>query len=169
MLIPPAPVAASGERWRYAARNIIAARASEELMKTTLSLAVLFLFVAAGGTCLAMISTRNVPKDQAKELGIELRGKPNGPNEAWIELEFMPEGKLADFKHVSLEIADDKQFQLGWTPLKDERTSTGSVIVRLMGNRAFLEKVTLRVVRGDFGDHGDDLRIKDFVNLKELR
>src|SRR5688572_16555961 len=116
-----------------------------------------------------MISTRNVSQNEAKDLGIELRAKANGPNEAWIELEFKPEGKLAGFKHVSLEIADGEKFQLGWTPLKDERTSSGSVIVRLNGNRAFLEKVTLRVVRGDFGDHGDDLRIKDFVNLKELR
>jgi hypothetical protein len=138
-------------------------------MKTTLCLAVLILFVAASGTCLAMISVENVSKARAKELGIELRAKPNGPKEAWIELEFKPEGKLADFNHVSLEIADGEQFQLGWTPLKDERTSTGSVVVRLMGNRAFLEKVTLRVVRGAFGDVGHDLRIKDFVDLKELR
>src|ERR1044072_4342482 len=138
-------------------------------MRITISLAVLVLFVAACGTCLALIETRNVSKDLAKEMGVGLREKPNGPNEAWIELKFKHEGKLADFKHVSLEIRDDKQFQLGWTPLKDERTSTGSVIVRLMGNRAFLEKVTLGVVRGGFGDHGDDLRIKDFVNLKEPR
>ena len=41
-------------------------------------------------------------------------------------LEFKPEGKLAGFNHVSLEIADGEQFQLGWTPLKDERTGTGS-------------------------------------------
>ena len=138
-------------------------------MRTTFSLAVLVLFVAACGTCLAMISTRNVSKDQTKELGIELRAKPNGPKEAWIELEFKPEGKLAGFQHVSLEIADGEQFQLGWTPLKDERTSTGSVIVRLMGNRAFLEKVTLRIVRGATGEVGDDIRNKDFVDLKGLR
>jgi hypothetical protein len=138
-------------------------------MKTTISLAVLILFVAACGTCLAMISVGKVSQERAKELGIELRAKRNGPKEAWIELEFQPEGKLADFKHVSLEVADGEEFQLGWTPLKDERTSTGSVIVRLMGNRAFLEKVTLRVVCGAFGDVGHDLRIKDFVDLKELR
>ena len=139
-------------------------------MKTTVSLAALILFVAVCGTSLAVISVGNVSKDQAKELGIELRAKPNGPNEAWIELEFKPEGKLAGFKHVSLEIADDKQFQLGWTPLKDERTSSGNVVVRLMGNRAFLEKVTLRVVCGPFtGDTGHDLRVKDFVDFKQLR
>jgi hypothetical protein len=138
-------------------------------MKTKLSLAVLILFAAVCGKCLAVISIRNISKDVAKELGIELRAKPNGPNEAWIELEFKPEGKLADFHHVSLEIRDGKNFQLGWTPLKDERTSTGSVVVRLMGNREFLENVTLRVVRGAMGEVGDDLRIRDFVDLMELR
>lgn len=138
-------------------------------MKTTISIAVVALFAAACGTCLAMISTRNVSTALAKELGIEIRAKPNGPNEAWIELEFKPQGKLAGFQHVSLEIADGDQFQLGWTPLKDERTSSGTVLVRLMGNRAFLENVTLRIVRGATGEVGEDLRIKDFVDLKGLR
>jgi hypothetical protein len=137
-------------------------------MKATLSLAVLILLAAASSTCLAMISLENVSKARAKELGIELRAKPNGPKEAWIELEFKPEGKLANFQHVSIEISDGGEFQLGWTPLKDERTSAGIVVVRLMGNRTFLEKVTLRVVAGPFGDEGHDLRIKDFVDLKAL-
>jgi hypothetical protein len=118
---------------------------------------------------MAMISVESVSKARAKELGIEVRGKPNGPREASIELEFKPEGELANFEHVSLEISDGDQFQLGWTPLKDRRTRTGSVLVRVMGNRAFLEKVTLRILRGPMGDVGHDLRIKDFVDLKELR
>ena len=137
-------------------------------MKTRISLALIGL-LAVCGTCLAMISTRNVTKSEAKELGLELRAKPNGPNEAWIELEFKPEGKLAGFSHVNLEIRDGENFQLGWTPLKDERTSSGNVLVRLMGNRAFLENVTLRIVRGATGEVGDDVRISDFVDLKELR
>jgi len=139
-------------------------------VKIILNISILgLLLLATCGTCLGSISTRNLSKDQAKELGIELTAKPNGPNEAWIELEFKPQGKLAGFNHVSLEIADGEKFQLGWTPLKDERTSTGSVIVRLMGNRAFLENVTLRIVRGAAGEVGDDLRLKDFVDLKGLR
>jgi hypothetical protein len=150
-------------------RYIIAARVSKELMKTKISLAVLVLFLAACGTCLAAMSIGNVPKEQAKEWGITLRAIANGPKEAWIELEFKPEGKLADFGHVSLEISDGDQFQLGWTPLKDERTSDGSVIVRLMGNRAFLDKVTLRIVCGRLEVVGHDVRVKDFVDLKALR
>jgi len=138
-------------------------------MKTTTSILALVLFLTACGMCLADMSVGNVSKERAKELGIELRAKPNGPNEASIELEFKPEGKLAGFQYVSLEIADGDKFQLGWTPLKDERTGTGSVVVRLLGNRAFLENVTLRIVRGVTADVGDDVRIKDFVDLKELR
>ena len=138
-------------------------------MKTATPLAALVLFIVACGTCLAMISVGNVSKERARELGIELRAKANGPKEAWIELEFKPEGKLADFQHVSLEISDAGQFQLGWTPLKAERTSSGNVVVRLMGNRAFLEKVTLRIVRGATGEVGDDIRLKDFVDFKDLR
>ena len=138
-------------------------------MKAKPFFVTLILIVAAAGTCLAMISVGNVSKVRAKELGIEVRAKANGPKEAWIELEFKPEGKLAEFKHVSLEIADGDAFQLGWTPLKDERTSTGSVVVRLMGNRSFLEKVTLRIVCGAFGETGDDVRITDFVDLDQLR
>ena len=141
-------------------------------MKTIPHLAALaILLVAASGRCLAMISVENLTKDRAKELGIELRGKANGPKEAWIELELRPEGKLKAFDHVSLEIRGDdegKEFLLGWTPLQSQRTSTGSVIVRLMANRAFLEKVTLRVVCGAMGEEGHDLRVKDFVDLKTL-
>jgi hypothetical protein len=123
------------------------------------------LLAVAPSPCLALISVEDVSKARAKELGIEVRAKPNGPKEAWIELEFKPAGVLNDFNHVSLEIAVAGKFQLGWTPLKHERTSTGTVVVRLMGNREFLENVTLRVVSGVIGMTGYDLRVKDFVEL----
>jgi len=140
-------------------------------MKTLPHLAALLVLLAATcGPCLAMIEIENVTKDRAKELGIELRGKANGPKEAWIELELRPEVKLKAFHHVSLEIRGDegKEFLLGWTPLESKPTATGSVIVRVMANRAFLEKVTLRVVCGALGEEGHDLRVKDFVDLKTL-
>lgn len=141
---------------------------SKAHMKTIPFLAVLILFVAPPSTSMALISVGEVTRERAKELGIELRAKPGGPKHAWIELEFKPEGRLAKFQHVSLEIADGDQLGLGWTPLKDTRTDSGSVIVRVMGSRAFLEKVTLRIVHGDFGGTGEDVRIKDFVNFEEL-
>ena len=137
-------------------------------MKTTLKLAALLLLVTASTTALAMISIENLTKARAKELGLQLRATANGPREAWIQLEFKPEGQLKEFHHVSLEIRDNDQFLLGWTPLEARRTPAGTVTVSLMANRAFLEKVTLRIVVGAIGDQGHDLRIKDFVDLKNL-
>ena len=99
-------------------------------------LAALMLFLAAHGTSLALISVGNVSKEQAGELGIELRAKPGGPEHAWIELEIRAEGKLKSFQQVNLEIADGDQLGLGWTPLKDRRTSNGNVLVRVMGSRS---------------------------------
>ena len=116
-----------------------------------------------------MISVGNVSVERAEELGITLRAKPGGPKHAWIELEFKPEGTLSKFQHVSLEISDGDQLGLGWTPLKDTRTSNGSVIVRVMGSRKFLENVTLRVVCGELrAVSGLDVKIKDFVDFDNL-
>ena len=141
-------------------------------MRTLPHLAALLILLVACGSCPAMISIENVTKERAKELGIEIRATANGPKEAWIELELRPEGKLKGFDHVSLEIRGDnegKEFLLGWTPLESKRTSTGTVVVRVMANRAFLEKVTLRVVCGVTGNEGHDLRVKDFVDLAGLK
>ena len=129
----------------------------------------LTLFVAACGSSNAMISVGNVSVDRAGELGIELRAKPGGPKHAWIELEFKPIGPLSKFQHVSLEIPDGDELGLGWTPLKDKRTSNGSVIVRVMGSRKFLENVTLRIVCGELtAESGLDVKIKDFVDFDKF-
>jgi hypothetical protein len=138
-------------------------------MKHFIYIAVLIaLVLAVASPSEAMISVGTLSKERAKKLGIELRAKPNGQREAWLELELKPEGELKNFMHVSLEVADGDQFLLGWTPLKDDRQPTGSVIVRVMGNRVFLEKVTLRIVAGATGEVGHDLPVKDFVDFKKL-
>lgn len=128
----------------------------------------LILFLISLNTSLALMSVGIITKERAKELGIEVRAKPGGPDHAWVELEFKPEGKLERFRHVSLEIADKDQLELGWTPLKDQRTSQGTVLVRVMGSRAFLKRVTLRIVLGDIGRVGNDIRLKDFINFDTL-
>ena len=133
-------------------------------IKTLLNLSVLtVLFFAASSHCFAMISLASVSKQQAKELGMEIRLKDNGPNEVWVELEFKTEGKFKDFNHVSLEIGEEKTLLLGWSPLKEERTSSGGVVVRFLANRAYLDKITLRVVVGSLSATGYDLRVRDFV------
>ena len=99
-----------------------------------------------------------------------MRSKPNGPNEVWVELELKAEGQLKDFSHVSLEIREGEKFLLGYTALKEKTTSSGSIVVNFMANRAFLEKLTLNVVAGQPMDmRGYQLRVKDFVEPEELK
>ena len=122
----------------------------------------------APGPCLGMMSIEKVTKARAKELGIELRAKPNGPKEIWLELELKPEGELKAFMHVSLEVRDGDKFLLGWTPLKEERLGTGNLIVHALVNREFAEKITLTVVVGATGEEGHELRVTDFVDPKKI-
>jgi hypothetical protein len=127
------------------------------------------LFAIASSPCFALMGIAFVSKERAKELGIEIRASPSGPKAASIRLHFKPTGELKLFHHVSLEIQDGETFLLGWTPLKDERTANGNVVASLMANRELLEKVTLRVVVGEPGNYGGyDMRVKDFVDLKNL-
>ena len=140
-------------------------------MKAIFNLSILtFLLTAASSQCFAMMSIAHVPKERAKELGMEIRAKANGPNEVWVELEFKTVGPLKDFSHVSLEIRDEKKLLLGYTALREKRTDSGSVVVTFMANRAYLEKITLSVVVGKPMDiAGYELRVKDFIEPEKVR
>ena len=103
-------------------------------------------------------------------MGIEIRATANGPKAATIQLEFNPD-RFKDFNHVSLEIRDGEKFLMGYTSLKERRTASGTIVVGLMANREFLEKVTLTIVTGTSGLldlTGHELRVRDFVDLKNL-
>ncbi|MCI0541467.1 MAG: hypothetical protein L0Z50_40220 [Verrucomicrobiales bacterium] len=138
-------------------------------MKTILKISLLFaLLMIAPCLCLAEMSIRFISKEQAQKLGMELRLKGNGPNEVWVELEFKAEGEFKDFSHVSLEIREGGKLLIGYAPLRGQPSDTGRVHVGFMANRAYLEKVTLRVVTGHPKDYtGHDLQVKDFVELKK--
>ncbi|MBI3851913.1 MAG: hypothetical protein HY298_16780 [Verrucomicrobia bacterium] len=140
-------------------------------MKTIFKISVLAVLLAvATSPCFAMMEIAQVSKARAKELGMEIRSKANGPNEVWVELEFKPEGKLKDFIHVSLEIRQGKKFLLGYAPLREKPSGSGSVVVSFLANRAYLDKITLSVVVGRPMDMtGYELRVKDFVELEKSR
>ena len=139
-------------------------------MKTMINIFVLaVLLFAASCPCFAMRSIGFVSKKEAKELGMDLRFTANGTNEVWVELEFKTEGKFKDFSQVELEIREGNKFLLGYAPLQSKRTSSGSVVVSFLANRAYLDKITLTVVVGSLGDSGYELRVKDFVELKKAR
>jgi len=110
-----------------------------------------------------------VSKGRAKQLGIEIRAKANGPNDAWIELEFKPKGELKDFVHVSLEIREGEKFLLGYSPLKEKRSNSGSIVVSFLVDRAYVEKIRLSVITGQPMNYtGHELQVKDFVDLGKL-
>jgi hypothetical protein len=59
------------------------------------------------------------------------------------------------------------QMLVGYAALREKRSSSGSVVVNFMANRAFLDKITLRVVVADVpvGGSGYELRVKEFVTF----
>jgi len=140
--------------------------------KTIMNISVLtFLLVAAASQCFAEMTIEQVSKERAKELGMEIRTKANGPNDIWVEFEFKPEGKFKDFSHVSLEIREGRKLLVGYAALREKRSSSGSVVVNFIANRVFLEKITLTVAVADvpLGGSGYELRVKDFVELVQER
>ena len=139
-------------------------------MRTVFGTALAFLLALTARPCFAMMEIAPVSKAMAKELGMELRFTGNGPKEVWVELEFKAEGKLKDFSHVSLEIRDADKLLVGYAPLREERSPSGSVLVRFMANRDYLDKITLSVVAGQpMNMTGYELRVKDFVQPDKAR
>lgn len=140
-------------------------------MKTIVKISLLIaLHVIAPSPCFALMLIEPVSKERARQLGMELRLKGGGTNEVWVELEFKAEGELKDFSHVSLEIREGDKLLVGYAPLRGQPSDSGRVHVRFMANRAYLEKVVLRVVTARPRDmRGYDLPMKDFVEVKTVR
>ena len=139
-------------------------------MKTILKFSVLtFLLIAASSQCFALRDLAEVSKKEAKEMGLEIRATAAGPDAVWLELEFKTEGRLKDFNHVELEIREGEKLLVAYAALSEKRSNSGSVLVRFMANRAYLDKITLTVVTGfPSADFGNELRVKDFVDLDKL-
>ena len=140
-------------------------------MKAILTISVLtFLLFAASSPCFALWSGGQVSKEQAKELGMEIRAKASGTNAVWVELEFKPEDKLKSFSHVDLRISEGEK-SLVTATLREDRARPGRVVVSFSADRARLDRITLRVVvvpSGQLGA-GYELRVKDFVVLEKAR
>jgi hypothetical protein len=139
-------------------------------MKTIFKTSVLAVLLLTPGLCFGLMGLKPVSKEQAKELGLELRFLGSGTNGFWVELEFKTEGKLKDFDCVDLEIAEGEKLLLGWAPLRERRSDSGSVVVRFLADRAYLDKIILRAVTGPaMMQTGYDLRLKDFIEPEKVR
>jgi hypothetical protein len=139
-------------------------------MKTILNTVVVaVILVVAPSPCFALWGIAPVSKEGAKELGMEVRSEPAGPNHVRVELEFKPEGKLTDFSSVDLRIGEGDNPPVT-APLREDRSKPGRVVVSFTADRAQLEKLTLWVmVPASLGGTIYDLRVKDFVEAKKDR
>src|SRR5687768_2841568 len=99
-------------------------------MKTALHLFVFAFFVmAAPSPCFALREITPITKKEAKELGIEVRAKPAGPDAVGLELEFKPAGKLNEFTHVELSIREGEKSLVFFGTLRETRSKSGNVVV----------------------------------------
>lgn len=128
------------------------------------------MFIAATTPCLALRGIGIITPTEAKEMGIEVRASLAGPDALWLELEFKPDGKLKSYSHVELQIGEGEKSLISYLALGEQKTNSGSILVRFMANRAYLEKVTLVIVTGFPSNYsGNELHLKDFVDLTKLR
>lgn len=146
---------------------------SNKNMKALLNIPVLILLlVAAPSPCFDLWDVWSGSKKEAKELGFEIRSRPNGATELSVELEIKTEGEFKSFSRVDhpgrveLQIKEGKMSLVSAT-LKEARSKPGHVVVSFSADRAQLERITLRVwIPGSLGGTIYELRVKEFVQLK---
>ncbi len=100
---------------------------------------------------------------------MEVRATAAGPDAVRVEVEFAAKGELKHFEMAELEMREGEKFLMRST-VREEKMPSGRVIVSFTADRAYLEKLTLRMVTQD-GLHivYHDLRVKEFVDLKKIR
>ena len=137
-------------------------------MKSTLSIAVLAALLGAPSPCFALGTVIPVSKEEAKQMGMEVRSEAAGPNQVRVELKFKVEGGLKNFRHVDLWLGEGDNPLLA-APLKEDRSKPGQVAVSFTADRAHLDKISLRVTVVEAGRFVYVLRIKDFVEPEKGR
>lgn len=127
------------------------------------------LLAVAPSPCFALWGIVSVSKERAKELGMEVRSMPAGPNHVRVELECKAEGALKNFTHVDLRVGQGDNPPVT-APLREDRSKPGWVVVSFTADRAQLDKLSLgvRVPELDGGTIYV-IRVKDFVELKQDR
>jgi hypothetical protein len=141
-------------------------------MKAAFNITVLAVLLVAPNRSFALWEIAPVSKEQAKEMGMEVRSERAGPNHVRVELEFKtegkfgefsPEGKFKDRSRVELRIGEGDNPPVT-APLREDRSKQGRVVVSFTADRTQLDKLTLWVmVPGTLGGTAYQLRINDFV------
>ena len=137
-------------------------------MKTAFGIAVLAVLLISTSPCFALGFVKNVSKEGAKELGMEVRSEAAGANQVRVELEFKVEGQLRNFSGVDLWFGEGDNPSLAAT-LQTDHSKPGQVAVSFTADRAHLDKITLRVTVVEAGRGVYVLQIKDFVEPEKGR
>ena len=145
-------------------------------MKTIFKISVLSVLLAiVPSPCFALWSFGPVSKEQAKELGMEIRSRTNDKTELSMELEIKTEGALKSFSRedhlgrVELQIKEGETCLVSAT-LKEDRSKPGRAVVSFAVDHAHLDRITLRVwVYQDLGGVIHELRLKEFVDPGKVR
>jgi hypothetical protein len=134
--------------------------------------AVAVLFFVATSPCFALWWHRDVTKEEAKKIGMEVRSELAGPpSQVTVELEFKTDGELKNFSGVVLQIGEGDN-SVVTAPLQPDRSKPGRVVVRFTAHRVQLDKATLRVtvpMPEAAGGCIYEIRVKDFVDPKKDR
>jgi len=139
-------------------------------LRFVLKIVAVLLVLAIPTASLALMELEFVSPQRAKELGMEIRYNAAGPEAVRVYLEFAAAGQLKDYARVDLEIHQNGKLLLT-SILREEQAKPGRIIVSFAADRANLDKITLRVVTQSAPRTmtGLELRMKDFVDLKEIR
>lgn len=141
-------------------------------MKTAIQIGVLAVLLVAPSRCFALWDVLIVSKEQAKELGMEVRSKAGNRDLVQVQLEFKTDGKLKDFTGVFLKFGEKDKLALS-VSLREDRSKPGHVTISFTADSAQLDKLTLTVPvpyrDGGLGGVHYEIHVKDFVQLKKAR
>ncbi len=133
-------------------------------MKAKLTLALLVaLFLACPSRCFGLRVIAEVSKEQAKEMGVTLRSRPNGEAGVAVWIEFKAVGGLKNFTHVELRMTSGGKHLVS-APLLATRTED-KVEAYFSADPDQLAGSTLLIAVTDAPrTHvGYEFRVKDFV------
>jgi len=126
------------------------------------------LFLALAPTpCFAIWDVLVVSKQQAKELGFDIRATP-GKKYTQVTLEFAADGKLKDFTQINMKLGKGEDLIVS-APLREDRSKPGRILVGVTLSHTQLDKLTLSVLvpyrDGGLGGAIYELRVKDLVDV----
>jgi len=138
-------------------------------MKPTFTLfAAALFFTLAPTPCFAIWDVLIVSKQEAKELGFDVRATA-GKKYTQVTLEFSADGKLKDFTQINMKLGKGDDLIVS-APLREDRSKPGRILVGVTLGHTQLDKLALTVMvpyrDGGLGGVAYELRVKDLVDVK---